>query len=101
MLNKRNLILAAAALALAAGGSPATSPLFWSLPTAILSSVGAAAGIAMINSFANLAGFISPYMIGLIKDATQSTNIAMFVLAGVLLFGAFLTYTVPAKLVNK
>ena len=89
------------ALALAAGGSLATSPLFWSLPTAILSSAGAAAGIALINSFANLAGFISPYMIGLIKDATQSTNAAMFVLAGVLLFGAFLTYTVPDKLVNK
>ena len=71
------------------------------MPTAILSSAGAAAGIALINSFANLAGFISPYMIGLIKDATQSTNAAMFVLAGVLLLGAFLTYTVPAKLVNK
>ena len=96
-----NVYLSLAALAMAAGGSLATSPLFWSLPTAILSSAGAAAGIALINSFANLAGFISPYMIGLIKDATQSTNIAMFVLAGVLLFGAFLTYTVPAKLVNK
>lgn len=55
----------------------------------------------MINSFANLAGFVSPYMIGLIKDATHSTNLAMFVLAGVLLFGAVLTYTVPAELVNK
>lgn len=96
-----NVYLSLAALALAAGGSLATSPLFWSLPTAILSSAGAAVGIALINSFANLAGFISPYMIGLIKDATQSTNAAMFVLAGVLLFGAFLTYTVPAKLVNK
>jgi nitrate/nitrite transporter NarK len=96
-----NVYLSLAALALAAGGSLATSPLFWSLPTAILSSAGAAAGIALINSFANLAGFISPYMIGLIKDATQSTNAAMFVLAGVLLFGAFLTYTVPARLVNK
>ena len=96
-----NVYLSLAALALAAGGSLATSPLFWSLPTAILSSAGAAAGIALINSFANLAGFLSPYMIGLIKDATQSTNVAMYVLAGVLLFGAFLTYTVPAKLVNK
>ncbi|QKS60639.1 MFS transporter [Cupriavidus gilardii] len=96
-----NVAWSLAALALAAGGSLATSPLFWSLPTAILSGAGAAAGIAMINSFANLAGFLSPYMIGLIKDATQSTNLAMFVLAGVLLMGALLTYTVPAKLVNK
>ena len=93
--------LSLAGLCLAAGGSLATSPLFWSLPTAILSSVGAAAGIAMINSFANLAGFISPYMIGLIKDQTQSASMGLYVLAGVLLFGALLTYTVPAKLVNK
>ncbi len=96
-----NPYLSLAALSLAAGGSLATSPLFWSLPTAILSSTGAAAGIAMINSVANLAGFISPYMIGVVKDATHSTNAAMFVLAGVLLFGAVLTYTIPAKLVNK
>lgn len=96
-----NVYLSLAALALAAGGSLATSPLFWSLPTAILSSAGAAAGIALINSFANLAGFVSPYMIGVIKDATNSTDIALYVLACVLLFGAFLTYTVPAKLVNK
>ena len=96
-----NVVLSLAALCLAAGGSLATSPLFWSLPTAILSSAGAAAGIALINSFANLAGFISPFMIGLIKDATQRTDVALYVLAGVLLFGAFLTYTVPAKLVNK
>ncbi|MFT3811887.1 MAG: MFS transporter [Acidovorax sp.] len=96
-----NVALSLAALALAAAGSLSTSPLFWSLPTAILSSTGAAAGIAMINSFANLAGFVSPYMIGVIKDATHSTNAAMYVLAGVLLLGAVLTYTIPAKLVNK
>ncbi|AEI78461.1 major facilitator superfamily MFS_1 [Cupriavidus necator N-1] len=96
-----NTALSLAALALAAGGSLATSPLFWSLPTSILSGVGAAAGIALINSFANLAGFISPYMIGLIKDATRSTDAAMFVLAAVLLCGALLTYSVPARLVNK
>ncbi|WP_084085154.1 MFS transporter [Cupriavidus sp. USMAA2-4] len=93
--------LSLAALALAAGGSLATSPLFWSLPTAILSGVGAAAGIALINSVANLAGFLSPYLIGLIKDTTHSTDAAMYVLAAVLLCGALLTYTVPARLVDK
>jgi len=93
--------LSLAALSLAAGGSLTTSPLFWSLPTAVLSGAAAAAGIAVINSIANLAGFISPYMIGLIKDATGRTDMGLYVLAGVLLFGAFLTWTIPAKLVNK
>jgi len=96
-----NVWLSLAALSLAAGGSLTTSPLFWSLPTAVLSGAAAAAGIAVINSIANLAGFVSPYMIGLIKDATGRTDAGLYVLAGVLLCGALLTWTIPAKLVNK
>jgi len=96
-----NVWLSLAALSLAAGGSLTTSPLFWSLPTAVLSGAAAAAGIAVINSIANLAGFISPYMIGLIKDATGRTDVGLYVLAGVLLCGALLTWSIPAKLVNK
>ena len=34
------------------------------LPTNFLGGVSAAAGIAAVNSFANLAGFCSPYLIG-------------------------------------
>jgi len=96
-----NVWLSLAALSMAAGGSLTTSPLFWSLPTAVLSGAAAAAGIAVINSIANLAGFVSPYMIGLVKDATGRTDVGLYVLAGVLLCGALLTWTIPAKLVNK
>ncbi len=46
--------------------------VFWSLPTAMLSGPAAAAGIAVINSLGNLAGFVGPYTIGVIKDATGS-----------------------------
>jgi len=100
-LFSNNVWLSLAALSVAAGGSLTTSPLFWSLPTAVLSGTAAAAGIAVINSIANLAGFVSPYMIGLVKDATGRTDAGLYVLAGVLLFGALLTWTLPAKLVNK
>jgi nitrate/nitrite transporter NarK len=78
------------------------APLFWSLPTAFLSGVGAAAGIGLINSIANLAGFASPYLIGWVKDQTQSTNIGLYTLAGFLIAGAMIVVlAVPAKLVNK
>ena len=77
-----------------------TLPLFWSLPTAVLSGTAAAAGIALINSLGNLAGFVSPYLVGWLKDATQSTNTGMYVLAASLLLGGLLTLAVPAKLVN-
>jgi nitrate/nitrite transporter NarK len=88
-------------LSIAAGGILAASPMFWSLPTAFLGGASAAAGIAAINSVGNLAGFVAPYMIGAIKDLTKSTDIAIYLLAGVLLLGAFIIMRVPAKLVNK
>ena len=43
---------------------------FWSLPNQFLTGVGAAAGIALINSVGNLGGFVGPYVIGAIKDRT-------------------------------
>lgn len=93
--------LAMAALTLATAGIISTLPNFWALPTAFLGGTAAAAGIALINSVGNLAGFVSPYLIGWIKDITQSTNVGMFMLAGFLIFGAVLAISVPARLVNR
>jgi hypothetical protein len=44
---------------------------FWALPTAILSGSAAAAGIAWINSVGNLSGYVSPFVLGAIRDATR------------------------------
>lgn len=40
---------------------------FWSVPTALLSGTAAAAGLAWINSVANLGGFLSPEMFSWLK----------------------------------
>jgi cyanate permease len=88
-------------LSMAAAGVLASAPLFWSLPTAFLNGVAAAAGIAAINSVGNLAGFASPFLIGAIKDLTQSTDIGLYLLAGVLVAGAIVVLNVPARLVNR
>ncbi|MFY1080195.1 MFS transporter, partial [Escherichia coli] len=61
----------------------------------------AAAGIAAVNSFANLAGFCSPYLIGWVTTNTGSNAIGMFLITAVLIFGASLVLRVPAKLVNR
>lgn len=74
---------------------------FWCLPPAFLSGVAAAAGIAMINSVGNLAGFISPYMIGWVKDMTASTNIALYCIAGSLVFAACICLKMPKSVVNR
>jgi len=96
-----NTTLAVACLALAAAGVISSAPLFWSLPTAFLGGVSAAAGIAAINSVGNLAGFASPYLIGWIKDLTHSTDVGMYALAGILVAGAALVLRVPGRLVNR
>jgi len=88
-------------LALAAAGVISSAPLFWSLPTAFLGGTAAAAGIAAINSVGNLAGFASPYLVGWLKDLTQSTDIGMYLLSGILVAGAAVVLNVPARLVNR
>jgi len=57
-------------------------PVFWTLPTAFLSGAAAAAGIAVINSIGNLAGFAGPFAMGWIKDHTGSYAGGLLLLAG-------------------
>jgi MFS family permease len=90
VLFAQDRIIALAALAVSTFGILTAAPLFWSLPTAYLRGAAAAAGIAIINSCGNLAGFLSPYVIGWIKDATRSTAVGMYYVATFLLIGAVL-----------
>jgi D-galactonate transporter len=96
-----NVVIALAALSLGTAGILATMPVFWTYPSAILSGAAAAAGIAMINSIGNLAGFVSPSIIGFMKDVTQSTNAGMYVVSGALFLGAVLALLQSKELVNK
>ncbi|OZI61222.1 MFS transporter [Bordetella genomosp. 11] len=96
-----NTWIAIAALTVANVGICTVLPLFWSLPTAVLGGTAAAAGIALINSVSNLAGFISPYLVGWLKDTTGSTNSGIYVLAACLCVGALVALAQPAKLVNR
>src|SRR5207237_169018 len=70
------------ALCVAGFGIFACLPVFWTLPTAFLSGAAAAAGIAVINSIGNLAGFAGPFAMGWIKDATGSYTGGLLLLAG-------------------
>jgi MFS family permease len=101
VLAGHNVALAIAALTLAAAGIMTCAPLFWSLPTAFLGGAAAAAGIAAINSVGNLAGFVSPYVVGWLKDQTQSTAAGMYALSVVMVVGAALILTIPARVVNR
>jgi MFS family permease len=93
-----NTTWAMVGLTIATMGIMSTLPVFWGMPTAFLGGAAAAAGIAFINSFGNLSGFAAPFMIGVIKDATKSTDAGLHMLAGLLVLGAILVLcTRPAN----
>ena len=88
-------------LTLATMGALTGLPMFWPLSGGYLSPAAAAGGLALINSIGQIAGFVSPYLVGWIKDATGSTNTALYILAVIILVGVGLVLRVPAKLVNR
>ncbi|MFC3107502.1 MFS transporter [Undibacterium arcticum] len=88
-------------LSIAASGILTCTPLFWSLPTAMWSGAGLATAIAMSNSIGNLSGFTSGFVVGYLRDMTQSSNAAFYMIAAMLTIGAFAIWTIPAKLVNR
>ncbi|RQT14921.1 MFS transporter [Burkholderia contaminans] len=88
-------------LSIAAAGILASSSQFWSLPTSLLGGVSAAAGIAAVNCFANLAGFFSPAIVGWLNDLTGKSTAGLIFISVVVTLGAALVFLVPARSVNR
>jgi nitrate/nitrite transporter NarK len=84
------LLTAMLVLSVATAGIFAAIASFWSLPTAILSGTGAAAGLALINSIGNLGGLVGPTMVGAAKEGTGSFTQALLFLAAALALGGLL-----------
>jgi MFS family permease len=74
----------------------AALPNFWALPSRFLTGAGAAAGIALINTFGNFGGFAAPFITGALKDATGSYTTSMFVVGGVMGLSGILVMTIAA-----
>ncbi|MCQ9385036.1 MFS transporter [Brevibacterium moorei] len=69
---------------------------FWPLPTAFLSGAGAAAGVALVNSIGNTAGFFAPYITGFVKTTTGSSNGGMWVIGAAMLMAAIIVIALGA-----
>ena len=78
------------ALTIATLGFYAAFGPFWAMPTALLTGAGAAAGIALVNSMGNAAGFAGPYIVGVLKEATGSFSAALLFLAAALALGGLM-----------
>jgi MFS family permease len=82
-------VLKMAGFTVSAIGLNASNPVFWTLAPTFLTGASAAVGIAYINSFAALGAFLSPWLMGLVKDATGSFAYALLGLASLVVGGAF------------
>lgn len=93
-------VLAILALAVAIVGTMSAIPVFWQIPGRFLAGSAAAAGIALINSVANLAGFGAPALMGYLREHTGSASaglwlVAAFELATIVLILAFVPPATP------
>lgn len=70
---------------------------WWSVPTTFLTGAAAAGATALINSIANLGGYLGPYMLGVIKQNTGSTDTGYFALAAMLVISGLIMLTLPKK----
>jgi ACS family tartrate transporter-like MFS transporter len=85
------------ALTVAAVGDYGTRGPFWALPGKFLTGGAAAAGIALINAMGAVGGFIGPFAVGYLKDASGNFESGLFLLAGILMAGALLTLLLRAS----
>ncbi|GAF25125.1 permeases of the major facilitator superfamily [Moorella thermoacetica Y72] len=93
----KNLVLSMALISISTVGIYSYVGSFWTLPNTFLSEETAAVGIALINAFGNLGGFVGPYIVGFLKDATNSINAGMYVLASCALIACILAVALPKK----
>jgi len=101
ILFDQNSWISLMALSLATMGIMSALPAFWSLPTAILGGSAAAAGIAMINSLGNLAGFLSPVAVGWLKEMSGQPEAGMLLLVLALLAGAWIILGISPSMVER
>ena len=64
---------------------------FWPMPSTFLTGTAAAGAIALINATGNLGGYIGPFVVGWIKDSTNSFETGLYFLAGCALLGGIIT----------
>ena len=72
-------------------------PVFWTMPTEILSESGAAASVGMINAVGSIAGFAGPYAFGYLASRTGSFSSGLAVMLVCSIAGGLLILRAPSN----
>ena len=90
-------VLTIAVISITAMAIFAALPNFWTLPTQFLTGAAAAAGVALINTIGNIAGFSAPFITGGVHDWTGGYEVPMFIVGGFMLLSAILMITLARR----
>jgi MFS family permease len=78
-------------LSIALIGITSARGIFWSIPPRFLTGLGAASGLAFINSIGTMGGFFGPVIMGWLKTTTGSFTMGLAVMGGLMAVATLLT----------
>jgi len=85
------------ALSIGASACFCSITTFWQLPSRILTDRAAAAGIALITSIGVSSGFLLPYFIGWVKDATGTFVLAFIGIAATMVLASIVVFLLEIR----
>ncbi|GAA1001566.1 MFS transporter [Subtercola frigoramans] len=89
-----NPVLALVGISIAAAGFFGVLSTFQAAVAQVYAGALAAVSIALVNSVGNVSGLVGPYILGLFKDSTGSTNGGLLIMAGFFAIAAILVYLI-------
>ncbi|MDR5784786.1 MFS transporter [Caballeronia sp. LZ065] len=94
-------LVTTACLSVAAAGVYSCIALFWALPTSLFVGASVAAALAFINSVGNIAGFMSPWLVGMLNVMVGHAEVGMYVISAFLVLGGAMTMRLPKTLDDR
>jgi ACS family tartrate transporter-like MFS transporter len=95
------VVPAIALLSLAMLGLASMLGPFWAFATSFLGGMGAAAGIALVNSVGNVGGFVGPNIVGYVRESTNSFAAGLAIVGAILTGGGLLVLCVSPRDVTE
>jgi MFS family permease len=92
-ITSSNVWISLSWITLALIGITSARAIFWTIPTRFLTGMAAAGGLAFINSVGTIGGFVGPYAVGWLRDATGSFNAGLMAMAVLLAMSAGMSWS--------
>jgi sugar phosphate permease len=91
-----NIYVTLIGLVMASSGQVICSNTIFALPGTFVSGAAAAAAFALITTIGNFAGYTTPYLFGVMREATGSFSAGFYAMGAVALVGAITILATPA-----